>query len=137
MNHKKQYDLLVERYLKLDLKKDPNKVGRLERHHILPTAIGGLDEPENIVMLTTKAHIVAHHLLAKIYGSKMLTAYWMMIHTRAGVKGVYWDKSRDKWVARMKLFGKNRHLGRYTLFNDAVIARWSAELEYGFAIIIF
>lgn len=38
-----------------------------EKHHIVPRGLGGPDIPANIIYLTPKEHVVAHHLLAKAY----------------------------------------------------------------------
>lgn len=35
--------------------------GTLEIHHIIPVSEGGLDEPENIIVLCTACHKEAHH----------------------------------------------------------------------------
>jgi len=48
-------------------------------------------------------------------------------HNTSGVKGVTWDKSRNKWVAQIIFKGKNYYLGRYADKNDAIKARKSAE----------
>ena len=37
-----------------------------ERHHILPTCLGGSDEKSNIVKLSAKEHFVCHRLLTKM-----------------------------------------------------------------------
>ena len=37
-----------------------------ESHHIIPSSLGGSNDKTNIVLLTAKEHIVAHHLLCKI-----------------------------------------------------------------------
>jgi hypothetical protein len=51
----------------------------------------------------------------------------------SGVTGVYWSRSRKKWVAQIGLPGpKTKPLGRYDIFEDAVAARKAAEIEYGF-----
>lgn len=39
--------------------------GYKERHHVTPRSIGGADEPENIVELTAREHLIAHLLLWK------------------------------------------------------------------------
>ena len=49
-----------------------------ESHHILPRALGGSDDPINIVRLTAKEHFIAHLLLAKIHGGPMITAVFLM-----------------------------------------------------------
>jgi hypothetical protein len=46
-----------------------------------------------------------------------------------GVKGVYWDKHANKWMVRICANGKDKYLGLYKNFNDAVIARYHAEKE--------
>ena len=236
MNHKRQYNLLVEKYKKLDLKKSSNNLGGLENHHIVPKSLGGSNKPENMVLLTAKAHFVAHHLLHKIYGGQMTYAYVLILNTMkdvkitsrvyevlkrdygklvskqfkgnthnvgrkfspdqieqhsirmsgernpmfgrkhkqstkekirqkaigrkhspeqilqqsasvrsagpnksntSGVKGVRWVKNDKRWRAEIKTNNKAKHLGQFISFNDAVIARWTAELELGFPIIIF
>lgn len=38
-----------------------------EKHHIIPRGLDGPDIPPNIIYLTPKEHVVAHHLLAKAY----------------------------------------------------------------------
>ena len=47
----------------------------------------------------------------------------------SGVKGVCYDKSREKWLATIKKDGLRYNLGRYKNFNDAVIVRFKKEVE--------
>lgn len=50
----------------------------------------------------------------------------------SGFVGVAWDKSRSKWVARVKVPGRNIHLGRFTSKPDACAARLAGEkLHHG------
>lgn len=48
----------------------------------------------------------------------------------SGRTGVHWDKSRNKWVARLKKEGKTHNLGRFENLEDAIKAREKAEKEY-------
>lgn len=48
---------------------------------------------------------------------------------KSGVKGVSWDKEREKWVAQIQLQGINYGLGRFEKLEDAVSARKKAEQE--------
>lgn len=48
----------------------------------------------------------------------------------SGVKGVVWDKESNKWLAQIQLDYRNHTLGRYSLINDAIIARQEAERIY-------
>ncbi len=38
-----------------------------DRHHIIPRGLGGPDNVTNLIYLTPKEHMLAHHLLAKAY----------------------------------------------------------------------
>jgi hypothetical protein len=45
-------------------------------------------------------------------------------------KGVYWHKSKNKWVARIKVDGKVKHLGYFTDEYEAHLAYQKALNEY-------
>lgn len=45
----------------------------------------------------------------------------------SGVRGVHWDKNKNKWAVRMKYDGKYRFIGQYDEFDDAVCARLAGE----------
>ena len=47
-----------------------------------------------------------------------------------GGTGGYWNKQKDKWVAKIVLNGKQIHLGSFNDFEDAVKARKEAENKY-------
>lgn len=47
----------------------------------------------------------------------------------SGFKGVCWDKRTNKWIARIKLKGKRRHLGYYEKAEDASEAYKKAQEE--------
>jgi len=50
-----------------------------------------------------------------------------------GVAGVYWDKRRHKWFARIQINWKFIFGGYYEKFEDAVEARRQLEITYGIA----
>jgi len=52
----------------------------------------------------------------------------------SGVSGVTWDKTRNQWRSwiRGDIKGKTVFLGRFALLKDAVMARWKAEIKYGY-----
>ena len=54
------------------------------------------------------------------------------INNTSGVMGVSWDKSRNKWVAGIKVNYKRIALGRFDDINDAIYVRKQAEIQYGF-----
>lgn len=48
----------------------------------------------------------------------------------SGYKGVSWDAQRKKWVAQIRLQGKNHKIGRFLNLEDAIEARKQAEKKY-------
>ncbi|WP_322505473.1 HNH endonuclease [Chroococcidiopsis cubana] len=49
---------------------------------------------------------------------------------KSGFRGVCWDKTNKKWVAKIKVNGKTKHLGRFSIAEDAACAFNKAALEY-------
>jgi hypothetical protein len=47
----------------------------------------------------------------------------------SGIKGVYFRKSRNKWIAEIKIDGKKTHLGYFKNIEDATEARQKKALE--------
>ncbi len=50
-------------------------------------------------------------------------------HNTSGVKGVYWDKVRGKFVAEIKSDAKRHHLGRFDSLEEASDAYNKAAME--------
>lgn len=48
----------------------------------------------------------------------------------SGFTGVFWHKQSNKWRARIKVNGKEIHIGSFVNKNDAIIARLKAEMKY-------
>jgi hypothetical protein len=61
MDYPKHYKRLIERSKTRILE------GYVEKHHILPKCLGGLDNTENIAVLSPEEHFLAHQLLVKMY----------------------------------------------------------------------
>lgn len=87
MDYQRHYNLLIDKYKKLNLHRlsptEQNFIA-MELHHIIPRCLNGSNKKDNLVMLTSKAHFVAHHLLYKAnvntkYKYKLLRAYAMML----------------------------------------------------------
>lgn len=58
-------------------------VGYMEKHHIIPKALGGNNNIANIVNLSAKEHFIVHHLLTKMLADsnlqgKMWSAFFLM-----------------------------------------------------------
>ena len=54
------------------------RTGYVEKHHILPRCLGGLDNIENLVELYPEEHYLAHLLLCKIYPRNQKLLYAAM-----------------------------------------------------------
>lgn len=48
----------------------------------------------------------------------------------SGCTGVYWNKQKNKWVAKIVFNGNQIHLGSHSKFEDAVKARKDGEEKY-------
>ena len=48
----------------------------------------------------------------------------------SGVTGVHWDNRRHMWEVQIYVDNKNKFIGRFKDFNDAISARKNAELKY-------
>lgn len=72
-----------EIYNALILKRQQNLVqGYSERHHIIPKCMNGSNDITNIVRLSAREHFIAHLLLAKMYGGKLIFAVWRMTNDK-------------------------------------------------------
>ena len=45
----------------------------------------------------------------------------------SGVKGIYWNKRGKRWMFRININGKEKYLGLYIDFDEAVLVRLAAE----------
>ena len=54
----------------------------------------------------------------------------MLSTNKSGVRGVYWDKSKKRWVAKIEFQGVSRTLGYFIDKQDAIDARKEAEEKY-------
>ena len=50
---------------------------------------------------------------------------------RSGVSGVCWVIRTDKWNCNIGIDGKSKYLGTFSNLDEAVLARYKAELELG------
>lgn len=53
-----------------------------EIHHILPRSLNGLNDKNNLIVLTYREHFIAHIILWKCGYFTMTIALWQMTHTR-------------------------------------------------------
>jgi hypothetical protein len=64
-----------------------------DRHHILPTCLGGGNEPENLIRLSPSDHLFAHVLLGRIHGGKLAVVAVRM----AGMRKYRGRRTRERF----------------------------------------
>lgn len=110
--YKSWYDRIVSAATKQNrvrrIKTDPEYV-YYEKHHIIPRALGGSNDDQNLVLLTAREHFVCHLLLCKFversYVKRMIQAYVRF----------FGDKSSHHYEIRKfhKTFLSNNSKGSY------------------------
>ena len=63
MKYQKHYDLLIDRARSENrkrYKKSDIRYACYEKHHIVPTCIGGTNDKSNLVLLKPEEHYIAH-----------------------------------------------------------------------------
>jgi hypothetical protein len=68
MDYKTHYLRLIEKRREFPLTRGSGT----ERHLIVPTGMGGITSPENLIVLTTREHYIAHLLLGKIHPDRKI-----------------------------------------------------------------
>lgn len=70
--------------------------------------------------------------LRKVTSSENLKNKSKYKNNKSGVIGVHFESARSKWVAKVRVNGRNKHLGYFSKLEDAVAAREEANKHYGF-----
>lgn len=119
MDYQKHYNLLIAR-----AHCRPKPEGYTERHHIVPTSLGGTDDRSNLVILTAKEHYVAHSLLAKIHGGSMWRALYLM-SSRLKMKSSVYEQAKMEFSMQQRIIGKEIGVRNYK--NGVGLAGISVE----------
>lgn len=114
MDYKSHYDKLIDRAKCREL----DEKTYVESHHIIPKAIGGVDDKCNLVDLLPEEHLLAHLLLTKIYPNsyELLCAANIMSHSngneyqsRHNNKIYGWLKRKYSVMMSERMTGENNH----------------------------
>jgi hypothetical protein len=88
--------LNLQRYLKLIAHaKKQCASGYLEKHHVLPKAMGGSNDESNIAVLTARQHYIAHKLLWKAYKTRETARAFFFMSHRTNSKSKLSSKSYE------------------------------------------
>lgn len=125
MNYQKIYESLVNKR-----QNNPAK-GYTERHHILPRALGGSDDPTNLVVLSGREHWVAHLLLHKIHRKNQTLFACHMMAMRCEERGIPFIKNSRLYEAIRIEYAKR--IGQYTSkcgeLNSQYGTKWICNIE--------
>lgn len=99
MNYQKIYDQIINRAKTREL------TGYFEKHHIIPSCLGGTNDKNNIVKLTAREHFLCHWLLHEIHPSdyKLTYAFDKMSHIKSYSAKLYVPSSRVIEYARKEM----------------------------------
>lgn len=109
MNYSLIYTNLIKRGVERTLDSDIYT----EKHHIVPSCLGGSDDKSNLVKLTPEEHYLAHQLLVKIYpknDSLIFAAHAMTFDSnnkRINNKLYGWLRRKLVIAARVRASGKS------------------------------
>lgn len=106
MNYVKIYDDLIISCILKKTKKSNNT----ETHHIIPKALGGSNDKQNLVELTHREHFISHILLAKIHGGNMWVPIARMRKKLDGTKinSVMYNEARTKIAENSRDLNKGK-----------------------------
>lgn len=91
-----------------------------ETHHIIPKSEGGLNEKDNLVVLTAREHYIAHLLLWKIYKDyKMFNALQLMRVGHNGNRNIKFNS---------RLFSKTKEKGAKKISER--MKGWAKRIGY-------
>lgn len=123
MNYSKIYSDLIARA------KERTLEGYVERHHIIPKCMGGLDSKENLVPLTPEEHYIAHLLLVKIYPSHegLIYSANMMQNRVSSNKQFGWVKRKFSELEKKRKTGIPRSLESIEKQKASIAKKWKGK----------
>lgn len=98
-----KYTLLYNRLIEQALTRD-TPAQYVEKHHIIPKALGGTDVKSNIVELTAREHFICHVLLIKMTqgDDKRRMAFAMSMMCRSTAKHHRYLPRSSRWFAAIR-----------------------------------
>lgn len=113
INYWKQFDIKSEHYMNRYIKfiesiqnKGERQLDYCEKHHIIPRSF---IENNSIIKLTAREHFIAHHILARALGGKMVFAFLRMCYPTKNAN----YKVTPRIYEEVKLMDRNEKLGKH------------------------
>ncbi len=99
------WNLLYKKHIDKCRKKSLKENTIYHMHHILPKSSGGSDEPQNLIKLSYKDHVIAHYIL---YKANPTNSNWIAYRLMSGI-----DENKKQLVEQLKLEAiSKRDLGK-------------------------
>lgn len=126
MDYKKLYFKIIENARSRPLTDDEY----YEKHHILPRSLGGSNNKDNLIKLTSREHFICHLLLVRMYPEKTIEWYkmvkaFMMMKANPSSQKRYtsrmYEYYRTKFSEVQSVFqsgNNNSNFGTIWIFND-------------------
>lgn len=126
--YSKIYFSLINKAKKLNRNK---KEAYFEEHHIIPKSLGGLDDKENMVLLTAREHYICHLLLTKMTedNSSMITAYMMMCYCKSKNQERSYKVNSHLYELKKKEYSINKSKEQSGSGNSNYGMVWISHLE--------
>ncbi len=106
-------------------------VGYVERHHVIPSSLGGTNDPQNIVKLTAREHFVCHRLLTRMFaqGSRERQKMSLALHKMAyGTSASKYCVTSSQYEVIRALNGEAIHDMQKERFKDPKVR--AKQVEY-------
>lgn len=115
------------------------QVGYLKKKYFVHRIIWDLLNPDNKLATGEEIDHINHdkvdnrrHNLRKVKRTENARNMPLNQANTSGATGVVWRKREKKWQAQLRRNDVNIYLGLFENFDDAVQARKTAEVQYGF-----
>ena len=109
-------------YAIIEIAKNRQPLGYVEKHHIVPKSMGGSNVADNLVKLTAREHFICHRLLTKmtieLAKKKMVFAVWAFVRKsgsqqRQTINSRTYQTIRSEWAVTMSAENKGKlNVGR-------------------------
>lgn len=131
MNYKKIYESLISNSISRD---DITDTCYTERHHIIPTCIGGSNNKDNITILTAREHFMAHWLLYKIHKSQLLSFAWQSMcgnHNGKRYNSHSFKYAREAWAKNISDLNRGKKFSEESKLKMSNSAKGRAPWNKG------
>jgi len=88
-------------------------LGYAEKHHIIPSALGGTNEKDNIVKLTPREHFICHLLLTKMTTGNARYKMNFALHMLSNAKNI----GEGRYIPNGRMYDLTRRLYKEALDN--------------------